>query len=134
MFAQAGYRRPHPRIYDATLDLAGFTGEDAVFVGDSLRTDVLGSQVIGIQSVLLAPTAKRQVHREQVASLADAARLLLGVGTRPATTWSWLCTRRRHLSGPLWARLHDLWPGKARGLSLAPDTGKHGEGQSFEFC
>ena len=86
--AQAGYRKPHPRIYDATLDLAGFTAEDAVFVGDSLRTDALGPQSIGIRSVLLAPAAKRQVHREQVASLADAARLLLGAGTRSAITWS----------------------------------------------
>jgi putative hydrolase of the HAD superfamily len=86
--AQAGYRKPHPRIYDATLHLAGFTAEDAVFVGDSLRTDALGPQSIGIRSVLLAPVAKRQVHREQVASLADAACLLLGAGTRPATKWS----------------------------------------------
>jgi putative hydrolase of the HAD superfamily len=86
--AQAGYRKPHPRIYDATLHLAGFTAEDAVFVGDSLRTDALGPQSIGIRSVLLAPVAKRQIHREQVASLADAARLLLAAGTHPATKWS----------------------------------------------
>lgn len=85
--AQAGYRKPHPRIYDATLHLAGFTAQDAVFVGDSLRTDALGPQSIGIRSVLLAPVAKRQVHREQVASLADAACLLVGAGARPATTW-----------------------------------------------
>ena len=86
--AQAGYRKPHPRIYNATLHLAGFIAEDAVFVGDGLRTDALGPQSIGIRSVLLAPVAKRQVHREQVASLADAASLLLGAGTRPATKWS----------------------------------------------
>lgn len=75
--AQAGYRKPHPRIYGATLDLAGFRAEDAVFVGDSLRTDALGPQRFGIRSVLLASTAKRQIHREQVSSLADAARLIL---------------------------------------------------------
>lgn len=74
--AQAGYRKPHPRIYQATLDLAGFSARDAVFVGDSLRTDALGPQRVGIRSVLLAPTAKQQVHREQVVSLADAARLI----------------------------------------------------------
>lgn len=86
--ARSGYRKPHPRIYQATLELAGFGVEDAVFVGDSLRTDAVGPQRIGIRSVLLAPTAKRQIHTEQVASLADAARLL-GEGTRPAATWSW---------------------------------------------
>ena len=82
--AQAGCRKPHPRIYDATLRLAGCTAGDAVFVGDSLRTDALGPQSVGIRSVLLAPLAKSQLHREQVASLADAASLLLSTGTRRA--------------------------------------------------
>ena len=76
--AQIGYRKPHPRIYQATLDRAGFSAADAVFVGDSLRTDALGPQRAGIRSVLLAPDAEKQIHPEQVASLGDAARLLLG--------------------------------------------------------
>ena len=76
--AQAGYRKPHPRIYDTTLDLAGFTAADAVFVGDSLRADALGPQRAGIRSVLLALGAGTQIHTEQVASLPEAARLLLG--------------------------------------------------------
>lgn len=78
--AEAGYRKPHTRIYQATLDLAGFRAEDAIFVGDSLRTDALGPQRAGIRSVLLT-RAKEQVHREQVASLGDAAHLILR-GTR----------------------------------------------------
>ena len=76
--AQIGYRKPHPRIYQATLDQAGFSAADAVFVGDSLRTDALGPQRAGIRSVLLARDAEEQIHPEQVASLGDAARLLLG--------------------------------------------------------
>jgi len=76
--AQAGYRKPHPRIYQATLERAGFGADDAVFVGDSLRTDVLGPQRAGIRSVLLAPDTGRRLHREQVPSLAAAARLILG--------------------------------------------------------
>jgi putative hydrolase of the HAD superfamily len=76
--ARAGYRKPHPRIYQATLDLTGCSAEDAVFIGDSLRTDALGPQRSGIRSVLLAPSAETQIHTEQVASLAEAARLLLG--------------------------------------------------------
>jgi putative hydrolase of the HAD superfamily len=76
--AQAGYRKPHPRIYQATLDRAGFSAADALFIGDSLRTDALGPQRAGIRSVLLARDAEEQIHPEQVASLADAARLLLG--------------------------------------------------------
>lgn len=76
--AQAGYRKPHPLIYQATLDLTGCSAEHAVFVGDSLRTDALGPQRVGIRSVLLAREAETQIHTEQVSSLADAARLLLG--------------------------------------------------------
>ena len=76
--AQAGYRKPHPRIYQTALDLAGCTAADAVFVGDSLRADALGPQRAGIRSVLLAPAAGTQLHTEQVASLSEAARLLLG--------------------------------------------------------
>jgi putative hydrolase of the HAD superfamily len=76
--AQIGYRKPHPRIYQATLEQAAFGAADAVFVGDSLRTDALGPQRVGIRSVLLARDANTQLHAEQVSSLAEAARLLLG--------------------------------------------------------
>jgi HAD superfamily hydrolase (TIGR01509 family) len=74
--AQAGYRKPHAHIYQATLELAGFRAEDAVFIGDSLRTDARGPQHAGIRSVLVT-RAEEQVHREQVASLGEAVRLIL---------------------------------------------------------
>ena len=74
--AQAGYRKPHTRIYQATLELAVFRAEDAVFIGDSLQTDALGPQRAGIRSVLVT-RAEEQVHREQVPSLDEAARLIL---------------------------------------------------------
>jgi putative hydrolase of the HAD superfamily len=74
--AQAGYRKPHPHIYGSTLDLAGFAADDAVFVGNSLRTDVLGPEKAGIRSLLLAP-AGEAFHCEQVGSLAAVTRLLI---------------------------------------------------------
>jgi len=71
------HRAPaHTRIYRATLELAGFRAEDAVFVGDSLQTDALGAQRAEIRSVLVT-RVKDRVHREQVASLAEAAHLIL---------------------------------------------------------
>jgi putative hydrolase of the HAD superfamily len=75
--AQAGCRKPHPRIYRSTLEAAGFAAEDAIFVGDSLRTDVLGAEQAGIRSVLLAPSAGEAFHRDQVGSLAAVTRLLI---------------------------------------------------------
>ena len=79
--AQAGYRKPHPHIYHDTLERAGFSAQDAVFIGDSLRTDVLGPRRIGIRSVLVAAPATCQTDHEQVASLAEVPSLVLG--TRP---------------------------------------------------
>lgn len=80
--AQAGYRKPHPRIYHDTLERARFSAHDAVFIGDSLRTDVLGPQRIGIRSVLVAGPARGQADHEQVASLAEVPRLVLGTSPR----------------------------------------------------
>jgi putative hydrolase of the HAD superfamily len=74
--AQAGYRKPHTRIYQATLQLTGFLAQDAVFVGDSLQTDALGPQRAGIHSVLVT-RAEEQVHPERVASLSEVVRLIL---------------------------------------------------------
>ena len=76
--AQAGYRKPHPHIYRQVLSLAGRTAKDAVFVGDSLRTDVLGPRRSGIRSFLLAPAAGTPSHVESVSSLAAIPRLLSG--------------------------------------------------------
>lgn len=76
--AQAGYRKPHPRIYHDTLERARFSAHDAVFIGDSLRTDILGPQRIGIRPVLVAAPATVQTGHEQVASLAEVPSLMLG--------------------------------------------------------
>ena len=51
--AQAGCRKPHQDIYQIVLDRAGVRAADAVFVGDSLRADVLAPQEAGIYSVHL---------------------------------------------------------------------------------
>jgi HAD superfamily hydrolase (TIGR01509 family) len=76
--ARIGVRKPHPRIYQSTLDQAGFTVEEAVFVGDSLRTDALGPQSAGIYSVLLASKTTDAFSGPQVSSLAAVPDLLTG--------------------------------------------------------
>jgi HAD superfamily hydrolase (TIGR01509 family) len=75
--AQAGFRKPHPRIYQSTLGLSGFAAEEAVFVGDTLRTDVLGPQRAGIRSILLAPVTVGTFRGPQAGSLAATADLLI---------------------------------------------------------
>jgi HAD superfamily hydrolase (TIGR01509 family) len=75
--ARIGVRKPHPRIYQSTLDTAGFGAEEAVFVGDSLRTDALGPQSAGICAVLLTSVATNAFSGRQAASLAAVSDLLI---------------------------------------------------------
>jgi putative hydrolase of the HAD superfamily len=82
--AQAGCRKPHPRIYRSALELTGVSAAEAVFVGDSLRTDVLGPQRVGIRSVLLAPRAAEAFVGERAATLAEVTHLLTG-GSKGST-------------------------------------------------
>ena len=49
--AQAGARKPHPRIYDVTLTTVGVDPGEALFVGDSFGPDVLGPVDAGMRAV-----------------------------------------------------------------------------------
>ncbi len=49
--AQAGVRKPHPRIYQLTLDACGIAPADAVFVGDTWHPDVEGPLAAGMRPV-----------------------------------------------------------------------------------
>ncbi|HEY8492093.1 MAG TPA: HAD family hydrolase [Dehalococcoidia bacterium] len=47
-----GYRKPHPRIYQAALDGLLVPAAEAVFVGDDPQGDVAGPQALGMRTVL----------------------------------------------------------------------------------
>ncbi len=47
--AQAGARKPHPRIYQKTLEQCGVTAAEALFVGDSWGPDVEGPLAAGLR-------------------------------------------------------------------------------------
>jgi len=49
--ARAGYRKPHPGIYEATLGPVGLDPVDAVFVGDTWGPDVVGPTGVGMAAV-----------------------------------------------------------------------------------
>jgi putative hydrolase of the HAD superfamily len=51
--ARVGYRKPHPAIYRAALDVFGVPAEETVMVGDSLSHDVRGAERAGLRSVYL---------------------------------------------------------------------------------
>ena len=49
--AQAGARKPHPRIYQQTLERCGVPPDQALFVGDSWGPDVEGPLAAGLRPV-----------------------------------------------------------------------------------
>lgn len=51
--ARVGYRKPHPAIYGAALDVSGVPAEETVMVGDSVGHDVRGAERAGLHGVYL---------------------------------------------------------------------------------
>ncbi len=57
--AWVGARKPHPRIYEHCLILAGCAAHEALFVGDTWNCDVAGPAAHG-----MTPVYVRRAHRE----------------------------------------------------------------------
>lgn len=84
--ADVGYLKPHPHIFQAVLNALGVEIHEAVFVGDSLRADIVGAQRMGIRAVLRyrpddLPSALGDDNREivpdgKITSLTDLYPLL----------------------------------------------------------
>jgi putative hydrolase of the HAD superfamily len=51
--AEHGYMKPHRSIFEAALDRAGVTSDEAMMVGDSLKHDIEGALNAGWRAVLL---------------------------------------------------------------------------------
>ncbi|MBM4415733.1 MAG: HAD family hydrolase [Chloroflexi bacterium] len=51
--ARVGYRKPHPRLYDAAIAAAGRPAGTLLFVGDHYAHDVEGPRAAGMRAVLL---------------------------------------------------------------------------------
>ena len=52
-----GFRKPHPAPIRRALETLNVSPEDAIFVGDDMRWDVLGSRAAGVRPLLLAPSS-----------------------------------------------------------------------------
>lgn len=51
--ARVGVRKPHPAIFEAAIAASGAARDEMLFVGDSLRADVIGARGVGMRAVLL---------------------------------------------------------------------------------
>lgn len=50
---EVGQGKPHPPIFLAALERAGVSPAEALMVGDSYRSDILGARAVGIQPILV---------------------------------------------------------------------------------
>ena len=51
--SSAPYRKPHPSIFNAAISRLNMKAENILFVGDDLKTDVMGAQSVGMQTAWL---------------------------------------------------------------------------------
>ncbi len=51
--SEVGYRKPHPRFYEAACERLGLPAQNVLFVGDDLENDVLGPTRAGFLAILL---------------------------------------------------------------------------------
>ena len=47
------YRKPHPSIFNAAISKLNLDAENILFVGDDLKTDVMGAQSVGMHTAWL---------------------------------------------------------------------------------
>ncbi|HJM74698.1 MAG TPA: HAD family hydrolase [Dehalococcoidia bacterium] len=69
--ARVGYRKPHPRIYDAALRFAACEPSEMLFVGDNAEHDVAGPRAAGMSALLLDREAETDIDAGVIASLLD---------------------------------------------------------------
>jgi putative hydrolase of the HAD superfamily len=60
--SDTGYRKPDRRIFQIALDRLGVRGEEAVFVGDLIKTDIVGARKLGMTTVLKQPWGTTRRH------------------------------------------------------------------------
>lgn len=51
--ARVGVRKPHPRIFEAAMHLAGTGPTETIYVGDSYKHDVIGARGVGMDAILI---------------------------------------------------------------------------------
>jgi putative hydrolase of the HAD superfamily len=61
--SEVGYRKPHRRIFQMALDAVGVNPEEALFVGDLVKADIVGARRVGMRAILRHPFATSRSHR-----------------------------------------------------------------------
>lgn len=86
--SEVGYRKPHPRIFEMALRAVGVAPRNAIFVGDLVKTDIIGARGVGMRTVLRRPFGTVQDHRVAdvvIRRIAELPQILTQHAPAPAT-------------------------------------------------
>lgn len=70
-----GLLKSNPKMFTTVLEKEGISGEDAIMVGDSIESDLIGAEKAGIKGVLLDRNNKR-THPNRITALAELEKFL----------------------------------------------------------
>jgi putative hydrolase of the HAD superfamily len=76
--AEAGWKKPSPRIFHMALERAGVAPSRVVHIGDTYQTDILGAAKAGIRGIMLDRRGQNHSDHEAITSLLELVPLLTG--------------------------------------------------------
>ncbi|KRE92126.1 hypothetical protein ASG89_33740 [Paenibacillus sp. Soil766] len=72
-----GWRKPHSRIYEISMQSAGCNNSEIIFVGDDYENDYLTPQRMGMKSIFLDKYDSQRAGTERVSSFNELKTALL---------------------------------------------------------
>jgi putative hydrolase of the HAD superfamily len=75
--AEAGVKKPSPKIFELALEHAGVGPSQVVHVGDTYHTDVLGARRAGIRGIMLDRQSGAHHEHEVITTLTELCSLLV---------------------------------------------------------
>ena len=72
---QVGMLKTNPKMFDKALESVGVSKEDAIMVGDSIESDMVGARNAGVKGVLIDRRDKRE-YENKILSLKELDKFL----------------------------------------------------------
>jgi putative hydrolase of the HAD superfamily len=82
--AVVGWEKPHPRIFESALELAGVSADKVLHVGDNYQQDVVGAQQVGIYAVWLRRRGEQTAGCPVISSLRELLTIIDGLDHGPS--------------------------------------------------
>jgi putative hydrolase of the HAD superfamily len=76
--AMVGWEKPHRRIFEAALKLAGAPADEVLHVGDNYQQDVVGAQQVGMYAVWLRRRGEQTADCPVISSLRELVTIIDG--------------------------------------------------------